>query len=90
MYRFVDVLYDWYIPRISHDISAFLFCSFTFQISLESSVSVLYFLFLKDFRWFAWHEIGLTDAVVNFISVILWRRYYICLVQNVITETFIV
>ena len=35
----------------------------------------------------SWLELGLTDAVVNFISVILWRQCYICLVQNVITET---
>ena len=49
MHRFVDVLYHLCIPRVSHDISTFLFCYFSFQISLESSVSVLYVLFLKDF-----------------------------------------
>ena len=49
MRRFVDALYDWCIPRISHNISKFLFRFFSFQISLESSVSVLYFMLLKIF-----------------------------------------
>ena len=40
-FRELDVvLYDWYIPGISHDISAFLFCSFSFQISQEIPMSV--------------------------------------------------
>ena len=40
-FRKLDVvLCDWCIPRISHDISTFLFCSFSFQISLEIPVPV--------------------------------------------------
>ena len=58
MHRFVAVLYDWCIPRIYHD----MFCSFSFQISLESWVSFLYFLFLKDFQWFAYRDL-------NFVSM---------------------
>ena len=37
MHRFVAVLYGRCIPRISHDVSAVLFGSFSLQISLESS-----------------------------------------------------
>ena len=59
MHRFVPVLYDWRFPRISKDISTFLFCSLSLKISLESSVSVLYFLFLKDFWWFVYRDLNL-------------------------------
>ena len=54
MHHFVLVICNWGIARISHEISTFSFCFFGFHISLESSVSVLYFLFLKEFRWFAY------------------------------------
>ena len=92
MHRFVVVLYDWCIPRISHDISKLLFCSFSFQILLENSVSVLYFLFIKRFLMVCVSclELGLTDALVNFACIILCRRCYICLALNVITEKLIV
>ena len=57
------------------------FC-FVPLVSLESSVSVLYFLLLKDFLLVcvSWTELGFTDAVLNFSSIILCRRCYICLV----------
>ena len=62
MHHFVAVLCDWCISRISHSISSFLPRPFSFQISFGSSVSVLYFLFLKIFdglrivtwTWFHW------------------------------------
>ena len=87
IHGFVAVLYDWCIPRISHDISTFLFYFFSFQISLESSVCFIFSVFKRfSMACALWLELGLTDAVVNFISIILCRWSYICLVQNVITE----
>ena len=64
-----------------------LFCSFSFQISLESSVSVLYFLFLKDFRLFAYRDLNLWSHwcrskfyFYNSLSSMLYlpctKRYY--------------
>ena len=91
MHCFVAVLYDWCISRISHDKRTFLFCYFSFQISLERSLSVFYFLFLKDCRWFVYLTwTNLTDVVVNFISIILCLWCYICLALDVNTETLIV
>ena len=37
-------------------------CSFSFQILLKSSVSVLYFLFLNEFQWFVYCDL-------NFVSL---------------------
>ena len=82
MHRFVDVLYDWCIPRISHDISTFLFCSFSFQISLESSVSVLYFLFLKDsngLRIVTWTWSHWCRSKSYFCNSLLLMLYLLCL-----------
>ena len=41
----------------------FLFCSFSFQISLESSMSILYFWFFKDFQWFAYRNSNLVSLM---------------------------
>ena len=38
----------------------------------------------------SWLEFGLTDALVNFICIILCRLCYICLALNVITEKLVV
>ena len=83
--RFISVLYNWCIPRISHNISRLLFSSFSFQISLES-VCFIFSVFKRVLRvGLSWLELGLTDDAINFISIFLCCCY-ICLAQNVITE----
>ena len=88
VHRFVAVLHDWCIPRISHNASTFQFCSFSFQISLESSAQCVCFAFCFFKRFLmvcvSWLELSLTDAVVKFISIILCCRSYICLVHKVL------
>ena len=69
MHYFVVVLGDWCIRRIFHDVWIFLFCFSSFQILLEISVSVLYFLFLKKIRWFPYRELNLV-SIVDVIFVV--------------------
>ena len=63
MHHFAVVLYNWCVPAISHNIITFLFCSFSIHVSLESTVSVLYFLFLKDFHWFVYCDLNLVSLM---------------------------
>ena len=89
MCSFVAVSYNWCIPRTPHDISKLFLCSFSFQISLESSVSVLYFFcFLKNFHgllivtWTWSHWCHRKFYFCNYLSLML---YLPC--KNVIIET---
>ena len=79
MHCFVAVLYDWCIPRISHDISKFLFCSFSFQISLEwlpVGTSVMQ----EPVNWFVEQIDGLFPAWCDFHRKIFPNRlWYILL-----------
>ena len=71
-------------PRISHNISTFLFCSFSFQISLESSVSVLYFLFIFNglhivtWTWSHWYCIKFYfyNSLLLMLHLPCTKRYY--------------
>ena len=62
------------------------FC-FVLLVLIGKFSAVVYFLFLVCVLWF---ELSLTYAVVNFVSTILCQRCYICLIQKVISTTFVV
>ena len=90
MHLFVAVLYDWWIPRIWHEISAFLFCSFGFQILSKSSVPVFFFCFQKNFdalyivtwTWSHWCRI-----IFYFYHSLSWMLYLPC-TKRYYSETY--
>ena len=84
MHRLVTVFYNWCIHRISNHIWTYFFCSLNFHISFKSSVSILYFLFLKDFWWFAYHVLNLV-SLISAVSVII-ALYRPSLLQNLLCK----
>ena len=91
MHLFVAVLYDWWIPRIWHEISAFLFCSFGFQILSKSSVPVFFFLFSEEFWCFVYCDLNLVSLMPYYIlflsfSVIdvIFALYKTLLLRNIL------
>ena len=62
-YLLLLVLYAWCLPKISHVMFALCLFYFILQNLLDSSVSDLRFLWLKDFLWFAYLSLNVVSQI---------------------------
>ena len=79
--RIIRLVYHWDFPMYIK----ILFCSFSFQISIEKFIVCFIFLIFERFLMvcISWLELFLTDARVNFISVTLCYNVILALYKTI-------